>query len=497
MGNHAALIRQENAGLTVTRRGRRFVEFALPDGRTRHVAAIDPLHIRDSETEIDTGWVADTGAWQWKIAAADYQAHARSVFNVGSLYEWRKGDQWIVVDPQSINWINQDNSRQQIAIKQAVTGQANDCTLSFPAAYGAGRHFEYTAHPRRLIKHVILDSLAALPTPTITGTIQFEVEFSITNSAGIELYLDGVRWARANNVRVRTSNRIEFKTGDTAEPLWYADAPFATDANGETVAAQYEVQRVGGTYFIRVRVPREWMLTAAYPVIVDPTFTDGYGGDATTYIDNYTREDAADVNLSTVDALGTRADSGYRRNALLKFVLSSLSGATINSATLTLVNLPQSSYTVTRTATIHAILSGNASWTEDGSKWNYATGTTRWAGDTGADGGADAGCSVSGTDYNGTSMGGWTYLSTDVVGAEYAVALNTTQFTALVAANYGLVAVSADADWKNAVASSDHATTGYRPKLVVEYTTGGGEPLSIAITPELAAYTVNAPFIVG
>lgn len=35
MANHAALIRADNDGLSVTRRGRRFIEFALPDVEQR------------------------------------------------------------------------------------------------------------------------------------------------------------------------------------------------------------------------------------------------------------------------------------------------------------------------------------------------------------------------------------------------------------------------------------------------------------------------------
>ena len=510
MGNHAQLIRAENAGLTVTRRGRRFVEFALPDGRTRHVAAIDPLHIRDSETEIDTGWVADTGAWQWKIAAADYQAHARSVFNVGSLYEWRKGDQWIVVDPQSINWINQDNSRQQIAIKQAVTGQASDATLRFPNAYGTGRHFSYTAHPKRLIKHVIIDALTDLPTPTITGTLQFEVEFTITNSTGIELYLDGVRWARANNVRVRSSNRIEFRSLATGEVLWYADAPTATDANGETVAVQYEVQRVGGTYFIRVRVPREWMVTAAYPVVVDPTFTDGYGGDATTYKDTVVVIGTATNNYGAATYLYTRTPSGQK--SLLEFDVSGIDSAAIcASVTLYLYKNAADETSTEVTATLYSIASGNAAWIE-GDKNNATAGsgepcwdalaadgsggvTTAWAG--------SAGLSTSGTDYEASAIGTFDFNRNDAVGTEYTPTLTAARVEGWFGesnTNYGvlLTATSSGSTAAQGLASSDHATTGYRPKLVVEYTAaGGGEDLSIAIMPDLAAYTVNAPFIVG
>ena len=496
MDNRAALIQAEaeNAGLTVTSRGRRFLEFALPDGRTRHVATIEPLHLRDSETEIDTGWVADTGAWQWKIAAADYQAHARSVFNVGSLYEWRKGDQWIVVDPQSINWVNQDNSRQQIAIKQVVTGQASDCTLFFPAAYGAGRHFSYTAHPRRLIKHITIDSLGNLPTPTVTGTIWFEAEFTIVNSSGVELYLDGAAWARKNKQSVYTSNRIEFRN-EGGEALWYADAPSATDANGETVSAQYEVQAQGGVYFIRVRVPREWLLTAAYPVVIDPTFTDGFEGDVSTYKDAYISSGAAEANYGSRAELHTRTGT-YK--SLVEFDVSAIpAGSTCDSAALYFYKYTNDATDVAITGTINPIAVGNAAWVE-GANANPASAgdscwealaadgaggvTTAWAG--------SAGLSTIITDYEADAIGTWEFNRNHNAGTEYVIALTAARVAGWFSTpntNYGLLVTATDCGTTNgqAMCSSDHATTGYRPKLVVVYTAGGG-------TDDLTATAITA-----
>ena len=249
MSNHSFLIHERYApGRPVRRRGRRFIEFDMGGGIVRYVATIDPLHIRNSETPIDTAFQPDTGAWQWKLAQADFQVHARSVFNAGNLVEWRhESGEWIIVDPQSINWINQDLSRQQIAIKQAVTGIANDFTLSFPAGYGAGRHFSYTAHPNRLVKHITIDSLANLPTPSVTGpSIWFEAEWTLSTSTGVDLWLDGAKWAKTNGVRVKTAKRIEFRNTANTQVLWYADAPIATDANGEIVVCEYEVRRQGG-----------------------------------------------------------------------------------------------------------------------------------------------------------------------------------------------------------------------------------------------------------
>jgi hypothetical protein len=477
MGNHAANIRAtDGAGKSVVARGRNHIIFDLGNGQKKYVSTIDPLHLRGSETEIDTAWVADTGAWQWKLASTDYQAHARSVFNAGNLYEWRKGEHWIIVDPQSINWVNQDYSRQQIAIKQAVTGVASDATLTFTNAYGAGKHFSYTAHPRRLIKHFTIDSLSDLPAPTVTGDIKFEAEFTISTSRGLDLYLDGVKWAKTKGVRVRTANQIDFRDASNT-PLWYADPPIATDANGEVCPAEYEVRRQGGprSLFITVRVPREWMVAAAYPVKVDPTFTDGYGGDVTTAKDTYIKSTAATTNYGASATLDINTGK-----ALLEFDLSSIdSGATCDSATFYMYKATSGGNNQD-TVTIYSIASGNAGWPE-GTKtpgtgvagdccWNYKEQTpgseTAWAG--------SAGLSTSGTDYEASSIGSWIQNSGDAAGTEYSAALTTSRVEDWFGGtntNYGIVL------WTTvnlaANASSDSATTGYRPKLVVVYTEGG------------------------
>lgn len=466
MANHAALIRAEHAGLDVVRRGRNFVEFALPDGKRRHVATIDPLHLRNSETEIDATWVADTGAWQWKLASTDFQAHARSVFNVGSLIKWRhESGKWVVVDPQSINWINQDNSRQQIAIKQAVTGTASDATLTFTDAYGTGRHFSYTAHPKRLIKHFTLDAALPEPEPWLTGTLWFEVEWTIRHSTGVALFLDGVQWAKANNVRVRTANAIEFRNVTTGEVLWTADAPIATDstplaADGpQRLACQYEVARQGRSYFIRVRVPREWLLSAVYPVVVDPTFTDGYGGDATTYKDTRIKENSANTNYGTdINIEVSDYGVGDTSNVLIEFDVSSIpAGSTIDSATLSIYNpLLVGSFTMA----IYRLL---VSWTEAGATWNSRNGTNNWS---------TAGAQGSGTDHAESATQSGVEASASSSWTNFTVTDDVQAFVDGTT-NYGWV-IDPDSAPSSDYAlywSSDYVdNTALRPKLVVEYT---------------------------
>src|SRR3990172_8574943 len=466
MANRAALIRQENLGRTVTRRGRRFIEFDLRGGVTRFVATLDPLHVRGSATEIDTAFVSDTGAWQWKLAQADFQVHARSVFNAGNLVEWRhESGEWIIVDPQSINWINKDLPRQQIAIKQAVTGIANDFTLSFPAGYGVGRHFSYTAHPSRLIKHITIDSLANLPTPSVTGpSIWFEAEWTLSTSTGVDLCVGGVKWEKTNGVRVKTANRIEFRNTANTQVLWYADAPVATDANGEAVICEYEVRRSGGptALFITVRVPRAWLLTATYPVAIDPTLTTQ--PDATAGIDSFTRENDPTSPTPTNISWSTNPAATNRRFNLAKFtdVDTIPDGSTVTAATLSIWNTSVGS----RSFTLNSILAANSGWVE-GLTWNYAAPSTiRWAGDAGSDGGTDAGCSVSGTDWNASALATFSTAG-EAAGTEYPISLDITQVQAWVdGGNYGILQRRTDAANVNFdFRSSDHTTAAERPEL--------------------------------
>jgi len=215
----------------------------------------------------------------------------------------------------------------------------------------------------------------------------------------------------------------------------------------------------------------EWSVDttgAAFPIYIDPTFTDGYGGDVTTYKDTYTKQDAADTVEGAVNILEMNASTSYRCFPLLFFTLSSLSGKTITSSTL---YLNETGYGAgAYTTYVRRIKSVNDGWTEAGSTWNHKIATSdHWGGDTGSDGGTDAGCSVSGTDYESTSMATFAGNGDNAFGYAYTIALDTTETTSMIAANYGMIITSATSS-NQSVMSSDHATTGYRPKLVIVYT---------------------------
>ena len=237
------------------------------------------------------------------------------------------------------------------------------------------------------------------------------------------------------------------------------DKPIAWDANGSidepnvTITTSYSGGYVefGGN-----------LAGATLPITIDPTFTDGYGGDVATAYDNCLRSGDASTNYGTWEF---HYATNTNDHALSLFTLTALAGATINSATLTLCVLSGLSWSSPVAATWHRILSGNSGWSETGSNWNYRTGTTAWAG--------SAGCATSGTDYSSTALASLSLDGDNWGSGAHNISFDTTEFAAMVAANYGLVFFSDSASEETTVATSDHATTSYRPKLVVDYTAGG------------------------
>jgi hypothetical protein len=179
------------------------------------------------------------------------------------------------------------------------------------------------------------------------------------------------------------------------------------------------------------------------------------------------------------------ADTNYAANTYLQLVvtagnmnpaffidLSSLAGETITSAILYLYQHGWGSGVFT--AQLHRVLAANNGMNAN-STWNYKTPTTvRYAGDAASDGGTDAGCSISGTDYAAAVVGTLTADGGNAAGTEYAITLDTSEITTLIANNYGLILIPTSTPATEYIYSLEDATPGYHPKLVIVHTSGGG-----------------------
>ena len=280
----------------------------------------------------------------------------------------------------------------------------------------------YVAHGGHFVKLAILLKGGWQPP---NGQFAFPVGLTGLSRNGNDLLRDGVVVGR-----VRKPHVEDFDNPEDVRPL------------------THEFVRLQGQDYILFTLPD---LTGMSRPLIDPTYDET--PDPTSGLDTELRQGSATSNFGTDTAVGANASATVGRTGLIKFDLSSIPGdATIDDATLYVYNATLVGGAAT--LTWYRILAANSTWTEAAATWNKTDGSTNWAGDTGGDGGADAGCSVSGTDYSSTAIGSSVWASSEAVDTEHIITLNTTEFAAMVDANHGMA---------------------MRPRLVVNYTLAGAE----------------------
>jgi hypothetical protein len=312
----------------------------LPDGRYVTLATADPLYTpvttpatsedpaRTNLVEIDTAWKPTSGAWQYQMTTAPYEAYARNVLNAGNAVEYRaRSGESVTFQPLSLNWRDVNNSQEYIAGPGSVTTVVEDDRLAWPNGYGPGRHLSWTARPTRLQKLLTIDSAAALPTPApwLGADIHLELTFAFTYSASVTAYIDGVAWNKTSTLT--TANRIEFKNAQN-ETLWAFEQPRAWDSGEAETTGSMRVYQSGALH-ISVRIPRAFVDAAVYPLFIDPT------------VQPFVAAAADDVRWSdsTFNANSTYivAESDLEtQGSAVRWPLSVPRGATIDSAVLRL-----------------------------------------------------------------------------------------------------------------------------------------------------------------
>lgn len=225
-----------------------------------------------SETEeVDTAWhPTGGGAWQFEMLLADYHAYARDILNVGDIINYADpaSGESVTFQPLSLNWVdNITNSRQELALPQAVVAQVLTDKLYWQNGYGAGKHFSWQTNPSQLVKVFTIDS-NNLPVPTVSNPF-IEIEFIVKYSSGLTILIDGVEWNKRD--RITTATDIEFRRTSTGATLWSFRKPQAWDNNSNQISGLMQVERRGSTQYITVRWPKAWVDVAQFPINLDVT----------------------------------------------------------------------------------------------------------------------------------------------------------------------------------------------------------------------------------
>ena len=404
---------------------------SLGGGRYRHTQHMRPIAYRDAGVlkRINNDWQNDHEDRPHMVTAAPFLV---SVGNDGlrRIHPTCELDRYIEMGAP---FVKIGGVWQQVSLRQPTrTGNRLAWTTNNANMYvDMGGHF---------IKLAILLKNGWQPPE---GKFAFPVGLTGLTRTGGQLYADGVPV-----MSIRAPHLEDYDNPEDVRPV------------------AWDFVQVNGQWYVLFTLPS---LAGMSRPLVDPTLT--LQPDAAAGKDTWIREDSADSNYATDAFLYIASQASVRRYTLLKFDLSSIpASAIVTAGTLSL--WPAANLT-TRSYAINCILAANNGWTEAGATWNYALASSqRWAGDTGSDGGTDAGCSVSGTDFNGTPLGSFT-ASGEAANTEIAITLNVAQVQALLSANYGFIwrrttVAAGFKSWR----SSDHANAAYRPKLVVEYTVG-------------------------
>jgi hypothetical protein len=236
----------------------------------------------DWANEVDTAWQASGGSWDWEMLAAEYNAYIRDSVPVSYRYVDAATQHYVEVTWSAVEWVNDEGQSQAAQSFRQVTPVIADDIIRWNDINTAnGWDVRVEAQTARLAKWVTIDSLAALGTPTIGGTnIRLRFKLQFTRSSGLDVYVDGVRWAQDNNTWMETSSDIEFRNVATGLPVFWFKRPTGQDAGGNNPAMVQRVRRTGSSIYSEIETPYTWLQNATYPIELDDTIDPQVGASA-------------------------------------------------------------------------------------------------------------------------------------------------------------------------------------------------------------------------
>jgi len=262
------------------RRWERGACFQNPDRTRTFICGGAPMHFQSGGEwqEIDNRWQPGVAPWNYQMTACGYQVFALSRFDAGRIVRLEKAGHYVTYQPMALNWSNDLDQIQQIAMPMQVqgavtaTGADSLCQggeLRWSGAYGAGLDFTYTPSTHFFQKILSIESLAKIgtPQPYIVSGGSPVLQLNFVFASDLDLWIDGAKWDAST--RRDTASIVEFRDAAGVRHWWWT-VPYATDAKGEHVNGMLRVKKQGASFYVSVLVPHAWLAGAEYPVRVDP-----------------------------------------------------------------------------------------------------------------------------------------------------------------------------------------------------------------------------------
>lgn len=374
----ATLISQDTSGVLLaqegeqeiqrTRSAKKFLVQRFEDGRTQYRigASIGPIHYNEDVLdasgdwhEIDLDLLPVTGqGWRWECTTNGYEVRVWNRYGLWAPYTacFLRAGQWVRMSPLALCYENSAGERQVISrpvtgITGVVDNEAH--TITWVGCFGAGIDFKYNLAPDKFFKTVTVNSLDALPLPTIAeGGLRLTVLMALSwsgqagNGFGAEQDLTVLPSAEPEDAADEElpdfSAFSVLRPEDARESLWL-QTPRSWDAEGADIPMQYQLRRYGSKVIGAFSVAAADLEGRTFPVCVDTAITEEQVGASTD--DGTTRDSTWPVDSSPVGVTltGNTMAIGYSSYSYhmghWRFQTVPIpKGATIDSASIKLLN---------------------------------------------------------------------------------------------------------------------------------------------------------------
>ena len=278
----------------------------------------------------------------------------------------------------------------------------------------------------------------------------------------IPLDLDGLTMSQADSGHLLLKDSDGKLVAEAPAPvMWDASTDAASGESATTAQVATKIETAGdGSQTLVLTPDPDFLATAQYPVTVDPTSTLAVTTDTWVQTPDYTDSQVSSTELKS----GTYDSGSDVARAYLKFDVSKFTGKDITSATMSLYNYYSATCSTSGAVTDARRIT--SSWSSSSVTWSAQPSTT--------------------TTGQATNSGHWGYSSSCPAAYSNWNLKTIVQAWADGSANYGVQIRSADesdsTSWRR-FRSANYATSGYAPKLVVNYNSYPSTPTALAVSP--------------